>query len=344
MSDEARIDQLAEALEAIDADPSAPMPPGDPAMAELLLIARDLRDLPRPAFRAQLAADLLRRATMTTGETSNANDLGDTDRSAVAMTTGTTSHASDRRETIESVTVYLAVRPAIELLEFVTRAFGAEELLRTTGSGGGVHAEVRIGDTTVMIGGGGAWGGTPTPTGLHLYVADGDRVYRQAIEAGAQSLYAPVDQAYGDREAGVRDVAGNHWYIATHQAGGHVPPGLGTVTPYLHPRGAPALIEFLKQAFAAEEVAIHRSPEGAIAHAVIRLGSSVIEMGEAHGEWGPMPAMFYAYVDEVDAWYRRALAAGATSLEAPALQPYGERRAAVRDPFDNRWYLAARAT
>jgi PhnB protein len=53
--------------------------------------------------------------------------------------------------------------------------------------------------------------------------------------------------------------------------------------------------------------------------------------------------MFYVYVDDVDAWYRRALAAGATSMEPPALQPYGERRAAVRDAFGNQWYLAAPA-
>jgi uncharacterized glyoxalase superfamily protein PhnB len=256
------------------------------------------------------------------------------------MTTATTSDKT-ARETVRSVTVYLAVRPAVELIEFVARAFGAEELVRTAGSGGGLHAEVRIGDTKVMIGGGDAWGGTPTPTGLHLYVPDADQVYRRAVEAGGESLYAPVDQPYGDREAGVRDVAGNHWYIATHGGGSHVPAGLGTVTPFLHPRGAPALIEFLKEAFAAEEMATHRGPEGAIAHAVIRVGGSVIEMGEAHGEWGPMPTMFYVYVDDVDAWYRRALAAGATSLEEPALQPYGERRGAVRDAFDNQWYLAA---
>jgi PhnB protein len=49
-------------------------------------------------------------------------------------------------------------------------------------------------------------------------------------------------------------------------------------------------------------------------------------------------------VDDVGAWYRRALSAGATSLEAPAVQPYGERRCAVRDAFDNQWYLAAPAT
>ena len=256
-----------------------------------------------------------------------------------ATVTGTTT-----RQGIRSVTLYLAVRPAVELIEFVKRAFGAEELVRTTGSAGGVHAEVRIGDARVMIGGGGAWGGAPTPTGLHLYVPDADQVYRAALEAGADSLRAPVDQPYGDREASVRDVAGNHWYIATHQTGGHVPAGLGTVTPYLHPRGAPALIEFLKQAFAAEEMEIHREPAGTVVHAKIRVGGSVIEMGEAHGEWGPMPTMFYVYVDDVDAWYRRALAAGATSMEAPALQPYGDRRAAVRDAFDNQWYLAAPAS
>jgi uncharacterized glyoxalase superfamily protein PhnB len=316
MSDESRIERLALALEAILADPDAPLPPADPELTALLRVAHDLRDLPRPAFKAQLGADLLRRASMTM---------------ATGRATG---------ETIEKVTAYLAVRPAVELIEFMKQAFGAEELMRTTGSGGGVHAEVRIGDSTVMIGGGGAWDGTPTPTGLHLYVPDADLVYGRALGAGAESLYAPVDQPYGDREAGVKDLAGNHWYIATHRSGWHVPGGLRTVTPFLHPRGARGLIDFLKQAFAAEEMETHHSPEGAIAHAKIRVGGSVIEMGEAHGEWGPMPTMFHLYVDNVDAWYRRALTAGAVSMESPALQPYGERRAAVRDAFDNQWYLA----
>jgi PhnB protein len=319
MSKQERIDRLEQALEAMSADPRPPVPPADPELAPLLRIAHDLRDLPDPAFKARLGADLLRRATMSTA-------------------TGRTA-----REALQSVTAYLAVRPAIELVDFVKRAFGAQELMRTTGSGGGLHAEVRIGDTKVMIGGGAAWRGIPTPTGLHLYVPDADEVYRRALDAGAESLYEPVDQPYGDREAGVKDVAGNHWYIATHQAGGHVPAGLGTVTPFLHPRGAAELIEFMKQAFAAEEMGIHRGPEGAIAHAKIRVGGSVIEMGEAHGEWGPMPSMFYLYVDDVDAWYQRALAAGAVSMEPPARQPYGERRAAVRDAFDNQWYLATPA-
>ncbi len=319
MSEEARIDRLAEALDGMLADPRAPRSAGDAELDELVRIAHDLRDLPSPSFRARLGADL-RRTTMS-------------------ATTATTP-----RHGIQRVIPYLTVGPAVELIEFVKQAFGADELARTTGSAGGLHAEVRIGDTTVMIGGGTAWSDRATPTGLHLYVPDADRVYRAALDAGADSMHAPVDQPYGDREASVKDVAGNHWYIATHQTGGHVPAGLGTVTPYLHPRGAPAFIEFLKQAFAAEELEVHREPPGTIVHAKIRLGGSVIEMGEAHGEWGPMPTMFYVYVDDVDAWYRRALAAGATSMEPPALQPYGERRAAVRDALDNQWYLAAPAS
>ena len=317
MTERARIDRLAQALEAVLAGPGAPLPLADPELAELLRIAQDLCDLPRPAFKARLAADLEGRATMTATTTTPA------------------------REAVQTLTVYLAVRPAVELIEFVKRAFGAQELVRTTGTGGGLHAEVRIGDTKVMIGGGDAWGGTPTPTALHLYVPDADQVYERALAAGAVSVRAPVDQPYGDREASVSDLAGNQWYIATHRSGGHVPAGLGTVTPYLHPRGSDQLIEFLKQAFAAEEMQMERTPDNTVKHAKIRVGGSVIEMGEAHGEWRPMPTMFYLYVDDVDAAYRRALAVGAASLEEPAVQPYGERRAAVRDAFDNQWYLAA---
>ena len=319
MSERARFDRLAETLEAMLANPGATTSATGPELAELLRIARDLRDLPRPGFKARLAADLERRATMTN-----------------ATTTAT-------REARQTVTVYLTARPAAELIDFITRAFGGQELVRTTGSAGGLHAEVRIGDTELMIGGGQAWGGTPAPTALHLYVPDADQVYARALEAGATALYPPVDQPYGDREASVKDLAGNHWYIATHQAGGHVPAGLGSVTPYLHPQGASRLIDFLERAFGAEEMQVERMPDDTIKHAKMRVGRSVIEMGEAHGEWGPMPTSFYVSVDDVDAAYRRALAAGAVSLEEPAVHPYGDRRAAVLDAFDNRWYLAAPA-
>jgi len=317
MSEQSPVDRLAAALDASRASAESPSASEDQALTELLQIAEELRDLPHPAFRARLRADLSRRANMSV-------------TSATSTRTG-----------VQTLTVYLVVRPANELIDFVKRAFGAEELLRTTGSAGGLHAEVMIGDTKLMIGGGQTWGGTPTPTSLHLYVTDADSTYRLAIEAGATSRRAPVDQPYGDREAVVDDLAGNQWYIATHLGATHVPAGLGSVTPYLHPRGSDRLIDFLKRAFDAQEMEVEREPDRRVKHAKLRIGASVVEMGEAHGEWGPMPTMFYMYVDDVDAAYRRALAAGGTSQEAPEQEPYGERRAAVLDAFDNQWYLAS---
>ena len=53
------------------------------------------------------------------------------------------------------------------------------------------------------------------PTLLHLYVEDVDKIYTAALEAGATSLRDPADQFYGDRSAGVKDSAGNHWWLAT---------------------------------------------------------------------------------------------------------------------------------
>jgi uncharacterized glyoxalase superfamily protein PhnB len=173
-----------------------------------------------------------------------------------------------------------------------------------------------------------------------LYVTDADAIYDRAIKAGATSLHEPVDQPYGDREAGVKDFSGNHWYIATHQATGHAPEGLRSVTPFLHPRGADRLIDFLKQAFGAEEKSRYESPDGVIQHATVSIGDSMLEMGEAHGPWQPMPTTFYLYVDDVDGWYRRAVVAGAKSKAEPSDQPYGDRVAGVVDPFENTWYLA----
>jgi PhnB protein len=122
-------------------------------------------------------------------------------------------------------------------------------------------------------------------------------------------------------------------------AGGR-PEGLRTVTPYLHPRSANRLIEFLQAAFGAEETFRHEMPERGVAHAKVRIGDAIIEMGDAHGPWQPMPTAFYVYVPDVEALYARALRAGGRSLQPPTDQPYGDRTAHVADPFGNVWYLA----
>ena len=240
------------------------------------------------------------------------------------------------------VTPYLVAEDGLALLEFTKQAFGAEELMRAV-MPTGVHAEVRVGDTTLMMGGGlpgKKFPGTLQPNALHVYVEDVDTVTRNAVAAGGTLVDEPRDQEYGERSSTVKDAAGNFWYIATAEGKSHVPKGLFSVNPYLQPRRAEPLIGFLKRAFGAEEVAKYASPDGVVHHAVIRVGDSVLEMGEAHGKYEPMEAMFYLYVPNMEAVYRQALAAGATSFQEPTDQPYGDRNAGVKDAFGNKWYIA----
>jgi PhnB protein len=241
------------------------------------------------------------------------------------------------------VSPYLVAEDGPALLDFASKAFGAEELFRTATPGGGVHGEVRIGDSMLMIGGGvpgQKFPGSLHPNALHLYVEDTDAVFKQALAAGATSIDAPRDQDYGERSATVKDAAGNFWYIATNKGESYIPQGLHNVNVYLHPRRAEPLIAFMKRAFGAQELAKYASPDGVVHHAQIRIGDSVVEMGEAHGKYESMPAMFYLYVPNVDAVYRQTVAAGATSFQEPTDQPYGDRQAGVRDAFGNTWYIA----
>src|SRR5579864_1579956 len=240
------------------------------------------------------------------------------------------------------VTPYLVAADGLALLEFTKKGLGAEEMMRAV-MPTGVHAEVRIGDTTLMMGGGipgKKFTGSLQPNALHIYVDDADAVTRRAVEAGATLVDEPRDQEYGERSSTVKDIAGNFWYIATAKGESYKPKGLYNVNPYLHPRRAEPFISFLKRAFEAEEVAKYASPDGVVHHAVVKVGDSVLEMGEAHGKYDTMDAMFYLYVPDMEAVYRQALAAGATSFQEPTDQPYGDRNAGVKDAFGNKWYIA----
>jgi PhnB protein len=225
-----RLDRIV--AEMFAADHGAGMGVRDHRLAGLARLADDLRDLPRPSFRERLKSDLERRAGM----------------SAI-------------RAGFRTITPYVMVPQAEEMIDFVKSVFGAQEVFRGTGSAGGVHAEVRIGDSMMMIGGGGAFRGTPTPTALQYYVPNADEVYARAIAAGATASLDLMEQ-WGDRFGAVRDPFGNDWIISTHLGPRYVPEGLGDVTIYLHPVGAAKLIGFLKEAFGAAEFVRHDSPEG----------------------------------------------------------------------------------
>ena len=120
-----------------------------------------------------------------------------------------------------------------------------------------------------------------------------------------------------------------------------IPDGYHTVTPYLLVQGAEKLIDFVKKVFDAKETVRMSMPDGAIGHAEVRLGDSVIMLSEAQGgEYKPMPTGIYLYVENCDAIYKRALEAGATSIMQPTDQFYGDRSAGIKDQFGNLWYIA----
>ena len=112
-----------------------------------------------------------------------------------------------------------------------------------------------------------------------------------------------------------------------------VPEGWHTVTPRLLVADAAKLVNFLKHAFEATGDFRADGPSE------IRIGDSIVMVGEA-GVREAMPTFLYLYLGDADGAYRRALEAGATTLEEPADMHYGDRRATVRDPFGNIWQIA----
>ena len=110
-----------------------------------------------------------------------------------------------------TVTPYLIVEDLDACIEFIKAAFDGKEINRMPGAAGGMHVEMRIGDSMVMIGSGPS--AEPIPAMLYLYMHNVDGVYQQALAAGATSMMEPVNQPDGERRAGVKDVGGNLWYI-----------------------------------------------------------------------------------------------------------------------------------
>ena len=118
-----------------------------------------------------------------------------------------------------------------------------------------------------------------------------------------------------------------------------VPQGHNSVSPYLIVDDVAKLIEFTKRTFQAEELERRVGADGAISHAEVRIGDSVVMMGESRGRLPPMVSSVHVYLADTDEAYRRALDAGATSISPPTDQPYGDRTAGVRDPLGNMWWI-----
>jgi PhnB protein len=136
--------------------------------------------------------------------------------SADAGRRGSAGHRDNAPPGYGTVTPWVISRDTARLIDFAKEAFGAQELARVPGPDGSIgHAEVRIGDSVVMMFD--ARDGWPdTPAFLRLYVADADSAFQRALVAGATAVTAVTGLFFGDRVGRIRDPLGNIWWIQAH--------------------------------------------------------------------------------------------------------------------------------
>jgi PhnB protein len=323
MAERPLADRLDETVDAILRREDATGALRDRELAPLARVAADLRHYPSPHFktrlRGQLERQMERKLTMTT----------------------ITSATSAVREGFTTVTPYIRVGQE-GLADFLVKVFDAQETFSGRGGDGGMHRELRIGDSMLMIGEGGAGGGgvmPVRPVAFHVFVKDVDATFERAIAAGATPLGQPEDRHYGERSGFVSDPFGNYWFIATPLGPHSLANALRTVTPSLLLKGAAEHVEFLKRALGAVEETRVMGPSGELRYGLLRVGDAAVELGEGD----PMPGSFMLYVADPDAMYQQAIAAGATSIMPLSDQPYG-RVGGVEDMAGNQWFFSRPVT
>jgi PhnB protein len=121
----------------------------------------------------------------------------------------------------------------------------------------------------------------------------------------------------------------------------HKPEGYPDVSAYIVAAGAQRVIAFMEQVFDATPLRRYDTPDGSIMHAEMRIGDSVIMIGESGAEWPPVPTFLHVYVGDVDATWQRAVAAGGEPVQPPERRGDDpDRRGGVRDPAGNTWWIS----
>lgn len=358
MAKQSPSEQLDKVIGALLGPPDAPIPgegaasPPDASLSAVVEVVAVLRDLPRPDFKARLKSELERRSSMA-------------------------ATAKPVPEFRASATPYLSVRGAADAMEFYKRAFGAKEVLRLMQPDGRIgHAEIDISGAKIYLAdefpeigfrSPESLGGSPVQ--ISLQVEDVDSVARRAVEAGATVVQPVADQFYGARSGHFRDPFGYTWVISTlterlspaemrrrndevsgrqeaasrqseaarHQVS-YIRAGFHTVTPYLIISDAAKWIDFVKEAFGAEEkFRAQRPGSDTIMHAEVQIGDSMIELADANPQFPAMPMTLLLRVDDPDAAYDRAISAGAETVQPVTDRDYGTRAGNVRDAFGNTW-------
>jgi uncharacterized glyoxalase superfamily protein PhnB len=120
------------------------------------------------------------------------------------------------------------------------------------------------------------------------------------------------------------------------------PSGHSSVSPYLMVRGASGTIEFLRTVFGGVELMRVADDDGAIHHAEVRIDDSVVMLADGGGDNPPLASHVHIYVPDVDATYRKALAAGAVSIQAPLKKQDADKRGGVRDAGGTTWWIGTK--
>lgn len=118
-----------------------------------------------------------------------------------------------------------------------------------------------------------------------------------------------------------------------------IPSQYGSLTPYLVLRECAEAIEFYKRVFGAEEVMRLPMPDGSVGHAELKIGDSILMLASGGDQWPPTSALTCLFVEDCDAVFHAAVAAGATVLEPLSDKFYGDRAGSVADPFGQRWSI-----
>lgn len=248
--------------------------------------------------------------------------------------------AEYKRAGFRTVTPYALVPDLARTVEFVKNVFDGVVTQQSTGSEGGTHTEMKLAGEGAMLMLSQATPKWPAmPVVIHLFVDDVDAYYERAVAAGAKVLMGdagkPADREWGQRTTYLQDADGNTWFLAKHLGSSELQEQ--PLIQYLHPKRTAPLIDFLKAAFEAEELERHHAPDGVVLHAALKIGDSRVEMSDYPED---TPQMVYVYTEDPDAVYRRAMAAGATSIWEPVKQPYGEYVGGFIDPAGNNWFVA----
>ena len=124
--------------------------------------------------------------------------------------------------------------------------------------------------------------------------------------------------------------------------GSHKPDGYTTVSPYLIVDGASDTIDFLQKVFAGVELRRFADQSGKVMHTAVRLDDTIVMVADGAEGWPPVPSHVHIYVRDVDATYRRALEAGAASVQEPVKKADADKRGGVKDAGGTTWWIATK--